>query len=52
MAAAVGLCCKPDTCTFSPHPPNLVLLEAGAIETHLRMLMGEGNVTGKGKTDT
>jgi hypothetical protein len=47
---AVCLCCKPDK--FSPYPPNLVLLEAGTIETHLRMLMGEGSITGKIKTGT
>jgi len=42
---AVGLCCKPDK--FSPYRPNLVLLEAGAIGSHLRMLMGEGIATVK-----
>jgi len=46
---AVGLCCKPDK--FSPYPPNLCL-DAGAIEAHLRMLMGEGSITGKIKTGT
>ena len=47
---AVGLCCKPDK--RSTYPPNLVLLEAGAIESHLRMLMGEGSITGKIKIGT